>query len=243
MPDESTPNTPESYEDRITAALDDDAPPEIKRLLAENNDFAKQVALARQFESKLKSVLFRWDCPTAQELGDYHFQLIDPTTATKIKDHLTHCVHCQAELEELTAFLKQSPQITPEPKIEKLLRGLPRPGDIIARLLPPLPHRAATGLRGDSQGPRILQADGMTLFIETEKQNSHFLIKGQLAADELEEWYGSLVQVVQGADLISVTSVDDEGGFQFQLDKTELVKLRIENSSGKAVVVQDISIV
>lgn len=83
----------------------------------------------------------------------------------------------------------------------------------------------------------------MTLFIETEKQNSHFLIKGQLAADELEAWYGALIQVVQEADLITVTSVDDEGGFQFQLDKTEPIKLRIENSSGKAVVVQDLPII
>lgn len=242
MPDESTPTTPESYENQITAALDDDALPEIKRLLVENKDFAKQVALARQFESKLKSALFRWDCPTPQELGDYHFQLIDPTTATGITDHLTHCVHCQAELKELIDFLKQSPPITSESKIEKLLRGMPRPGDIIARLLPPIPNRATAGLRGDSQGPRILQADGMTLFIETEKQNNHFLIKGQLAADELEAWYGALIQVVQEADLITVTSVDDEGGFQFQLDKTEPIKLRIENSSGKAVVVQDLSI-
>lgn len=234
--------TPESNEDRITAAVDGEITPEIERLMAENDDFAAQVRGIRQFESKLKSALFRWDCPTPQQLGDYQLQLISPITAAEIKTHLAHCVHCQTELEELTAFLAQGQEIVPKPKTKKQQWRGARLGDIIAQLMPQVPQLSAAGLRGDSRGPQMLQANGITIFIETEKRLDHFLIKSQLAADTLDEWYSALVQVYQETNLVAVTTVDEEGAFQFQLDDSAPINIRIENSSGKAVAIQDFSL-
>lgn len=243
MADNNPTPTPDSNDNRVTAAIDGEITPEIERLLAEDVEFAEEVRSARRFESKLKSALFRWDCPTPQQLGDYHLQLVSQADAAQIKTHVVHCIYCQAELRELIGFLAQDQPVTSAPKTEKTNWGLPRFGEILAQLLSPLPQTSAVGLRGADDGPKMLQADDITIFIETEQENDQFLLKGQLAADQLDEWYGAMVQVVQVDAIQAVTVIDDEGTFQFALNNSDPINIRIANSSGKTILIQDFSLV
>ena len=56
-------------------------------------------------ESKLKSILFRSDCPPNMELGEYDLGVIEPERRDQISSHLAACPHCQVDLQQIRQFM------------------------------------------------------------------------------------------------------------------------------------------
>ena len=56
-------------------------------------------------QSGLLRALYRRRCPASQTLSDFHLGLLTGAEAAAVKEHLTECPHCAAELEGLRRFM------------------------------------------------------------------------------------------------------------------------------------------
>ena len=56
-------------------------------------------------EANLRAALYRHDCPTTMELGEYQLGFLVEPEALRVKAHLGDCPHCQAEFSRLIEFL------------------------------------------------------------------------------------------------------------------------------------------
>ncbi|MGQ0602782.1 MAG: anti-sigma factor family protein, partial [Anaerolineales bacterium] len=87
----------------------------------------------------LKS-LYRFDCLTPQEIGEFHLGLIPPSARTQFEQHLQGCPHCQTELAALRRFMETEairPFAAPEPSLADKVGGWVQ--ELVATLLPPTP--------------------------------------------------------------------------------------------------------
>jgi hypothetical protein len=66
-------------------------------------------------EAMLRRALYRADCPTTMELGDYQMGLLPGARRANIQSHVRRCRHCQAELSRLVNFLAEAPAAAHEP--------------------------------------------------------------------------------------------------------------------------------
>lgn len=106
---------------------------------------AKQYAQETQ---RLGHLLFRFDCPSSLELGEYHLNLLPASIRQQIDAHLALCPHCTAELATADSFL-ETPLVGARPP-QPLKRGngvvsslLER---LVAQLIPaPMPAMAVRG--------------------------------------------------------------------------------------------------
>lgn len=57
------------------------------------------------FENKLKTVLYRRECPPGLELGEYELGILDMARRNEIVSHLAMCPHCQADLGQMRQFM------------------------------------------------------------------------------------------------------------------------------------------
>src|SRR5687768_13842228 len=134
-------NPPPLNDEILSAVLDGDAAPEVLAHLESCADCAARLALARRFEGALSQRLHRWDCPPAQQLGDYHIGLVSFAEQRRIATHLEVCVACSAEIEELRVFLAEEAPV-PVRETRPEIAPVERPGrlrSLVAQLLPRTP--------------------------------------------------------------------------------------------------------
>ncbi|HVB26255.1 MAG TPA: hypothetical protein VNG51_30225 [Ktedonobacteraceae bacterium] len=162
---------------------------------------ANRLAEYRRLELTLSSKLFRWDCPPTQVLGEYELGMLSKELAAAVKNHLSMCVQCTAEVASLTGFLANDPMLA-EPVLqvavsvpfvapvssnnhhtvqdvkrvldnvrERSTTGMRR---IVATLLPPAPRLALQ--RGESaQGalwPRRYTAEDISISVQVDRGTS-----------------------------------------------------------------------
>jgi hypothetical protein len=65
------------------------------------------------FEMNLRALLYRFDCPSADDLRDYYWEMLPPEQTNKIAAHLQICPLCSAEHAEMVAMMA-----LPEPELE-----------------------------------------------------------------------------------------------------------------------------
>lgn len=70
---------------------------------------SQQLSRYRQLEQQLTGRLYRWDCPPNQVLGEYHLGMLASEEAACVKQHLSSCVLCAAELATFSSFLDNDP--------------------------------------------------------------------------------------------------------------------------------------
>jgi anti-sigma factor RsiW len=230
---------PPLTEDQITAALDGEAEPAIYDHLAQCEGCAARLAQAQQIERALKAGLQRWDCPTPQQLGDYHLGLVGQADAHAITRHLEHCARCSDEIEELRMFLiaDASPR---RPAARPPARPRPLwPTELIARLLPRTPALAVRG----ATGPIKAEANGVTIFLDVQPAaEGRVMLTGQVVADGMERWVGALVELRQAGKLCATAALDDLGSFSAGPLTAEPTELRVTPPSGPSLVVRDIEL-
>lgn len=79
---------------------------------------ANRLAEYRRLELTLSSKLFRWDCPPNQVLGEYELGMLSKELDAAVKNHLSMCVQCAAEVASLIGFLANDPMLAqPVPQI------------------------------------------------------------------------------------------------------------------------------
>ncbi|HLX38964.1 MAG TPA: hypothetical protein VKR42_00445 [Ktedonobacteraceae bacterium] len=79
---------------------------------------SNRLADYRRLELTLSSKLFRWDCPPNQVLGEYELGLLSKELNAAVKNHLSMCVQCAAEVASLVGFLANDPMLAqPVPQV------------------------------------------------------------------------------------------------------------------------------
>jgi len=68
-------------------------------------------------EAALQAALYRRDCPSTMELGDYQTGLLAGDQHARIHSHVQRCPHCQAELSRLANFLSEAPTPVTRPEL------------------------------------------------------------------------------------------------------------------------------
>lgn len=148
---------PPLTEDQISAAVDGTASRAVRSHLRQCPGCAARVEEAKRREQAVASVLHRFDCPTALQLGELELGLVPPDEAESIHQHLALCARCTEDLAELRSLLapEQQPEAhvatreVPQPRASWLPRI--RLDEILATLLPPAPALALRGGLGSAR--------------------------------------------------------------------------------------------
>ncbi len=184
---------------------------------------SQQVGHYRQLEQQLTGKLYRWDCPSSQVLGEYHLGMLGSEEGTRIRQHLSSCVLCAAELATLSDFLAQNPvlelpsvapQVSPAPAMhnhhhvgqvlehlqERALSGV---RTLVAALLPAQPQLVfqRDAAAQPSSWPRRYAAEDVLISLQLERAAvSRASVQVQLLG--LVTRSGAALATVQGAPVL-----------------------------------------
>jgi hypothetical protein len=166
-------------------------------------------------ERKLSTYLYRFDCPSPHDLGEYHLKILSDDQTEAITQHLTNCPHCTRELTQLRNYLSEL-----APDLDYTFQE--RVKIWIARMLPNGPEgRMVTGpipnfaLRGETDGPLMFEAGNYQLTLEIQDDPANPGLKSILGlviggVDVLHQ-----VELWQDGRSIVQTTIDDLGNFVF----------------------------
>jgi hypothetical protein len=179
--------------------------------------------------------LYRIDCPSPMELGDYHLGFVTDSRKLVLAQHVRECPLCTQELANLKEFLS-SPE--PEPNLLGAAKVL------IARLVGAQAQNGlAPALRGEAKGPLTFEADGVLILLDIQPASEgNVNILGQVAADDQDQWTGALVEIRQADQLQYSSTIDDLGAFRFEGIRSGKQELRIVPTGGSPVVVTNLGI-
>ncbi len=159
---------------------------------------SSQVANYRRIDHQLLQKLYRWDCPSSLELGEYQLEVLSLQRRAEIASHLRSCVLCSSEVATLSDFLAFDPilrepvlsaQNSAQPVVSSnhhVETGVPRLLDsarehvvsgarrVIATLLPPQPILAySRDLRAQAPAvdswPRRYTAEDVSISLQVER--------------------------------------------------------------------------
>lgn len=236
---------PPLSDDQISMALEGQIDPAVQEHLARCAGCRLRLEEARTFETKLSGALYRWDCPTPSALGDYHLGLLSADESQRVLRHVEGCPHCAAELAALRIFLAaREPNPAPRPGAGQQSRPERRSlgrrlREAVASLAPASPQGA---LRGLGSGPVVLRTASTTIFLEAQPDTAGPALVGQLIADQIEQWAGSLVEMHQKGSIQATTTLDDLGGFRCGPLLSAPVSLHIVSPSGRSIAIFDVSV-
>lgn len=164
-------------------------------------------------QDRLTARLYRINCPSPLELGEYHLNLLSAAKKLVVAQHLRICPLCTREVAQLQGFLSnlgpaREPGLLNQAKL------------MIARLVGPQGQGALVpaviALRGETQGPITLEADGIVIILDLQRApDDTITVLGQLGADNQDEWTGARVELRQAGQLRSSAALDDLGAFRF----------------------------
>lgn len=223
--------SPPEPEDRLLMAfLDGETDPELMVHLQRCPSCRARVeALARE-QKHLITRLFRSTCPSATELGEYHFHLLPPERMLMISQHLRDCPYCARELNQMEEFIGN---LTPGQDRSLLQQTKLLVAHLVGRQGESGVGQPSFALRGVDQGPTIFEADGVVVVVDLQSTNNGSVnILGQVAADGQEQWTGAKVNLLQTNGMQKTAVLDDLGAFRFEEAPSGPVQITIISPHG-----------
>ena len=201
-------------------------------------------------QNQFRKQLYRSNCPTSVELGDYHLGLLTAPQALIVSQHLRECALCSREVAELEEFLADPvPEVgllrAAKLLIARLVNGNTEPG---RQVNDGFTQVSVHALRGEVKGPLTFKADGIVIVLDIQPtSDGKANLLGQVAADSAEDqdqWTGALVELRQDKHLEFSATLDDLGSFQYQDIIPGPKELQITKKDGSLIVVSsfDVSI-
>lgn len=140
-----------SPEDTV-AFVDGESPPEVAEHIRACAVCSAEAREHDRIQRALRQKLYRFDCPSAQTVGDYQLNMLDTEQDVQVARHVLECQECTAELHSLRAYLASDPQLT--------TTTMDRVRRVVARLFTPTPGLAPAGVRGVSHGHTLTYEAG-----------------------------------------------------------------------------------
>jgi anti-sigma factor RsiW len=230
---------PELNDGQLLAYLDDAADAAVARHLADCPACRQRAGQLARLLGRMTSALYRLDCPTSAELGEYQLGLLPQPQRAALAAHLAECPHCRAEVAQLRWYLAdltraEAPNIVERAKVlvARLVSGASTPGPA---LMPALP-----GLRG-GDAPLVYEAGDVqiTLTVEASEQApERRTLFGLLIGAELA---GARVRLRQATRLAAETAIDAAGNFVLTNLETSSYELVISDRELE-IHVQDVNL-
>lgn len=200
-------SSPALDDTQIARYIEDEADEDVAAHIKECSYCSERAGEWSLLRSSLKKQLYRINCPTSIELGDYHLGYLPDPQKLVVAQHVRECVLCRQELAALEGFLAE---LTPQSNLLDDAKVL------VARLISSQAENDfAPALRGEARGPLTFEVDGIVIVLDIQlTKEGMFEILGQLAADEQDKWTGAIVELWQDNELQFSTTVDDLGAFR-----------------------------
>ena len=93
--------------------------PAVPQHLAHCQGCKSKLADYRRIEKTLIGRLYRWNCPPNQILGEYKLGLLSPEEAAAVKNHLSTCALCTADVATLADFLADDATLAEHPALPR----------------------------------------------------------------------------------------------------------------------------
>lgn len=167
-----------------------------------------------RLQKRLTSRLYRLNCPSPIELGEYHLRMLLASQMLLIAQHVRECPHCAREIAELEKFFlgelaPTGSSLLGKAKvlIARLVGG--KEGDQKSGEFSPV----FAGLRGEDEEPFIYQADGVRIVIDVQDDAEQMGFKTLLGLVTGLESNEFTIQVSQEGQVVATSSVDEIGNF------------------------------
>jgi hypothetical protein len=228
----STP--PALTDEELSAVLDGEFDRSIQQHLSRCPGCAARLAEMRQMDRLFHS-LKRIECPSPQQLADFHMGFLDNEHANIIQQHLESCPRCQDELAILINFLDLPSE---EPIPNPIIQLWDTKDEYKAT------HVDTSGnlaLRGLEEKSGHLQVGTAHIFYEISPIAKGYLLSGQVVDDEAS-WASAVAEFWQENALQQVGVLDETGEFRFEFTTGLPITLYVTSASGGILVVEDIPI-
>jgi hypothetical protein len=191
---------------QLDAYRDGERDPAVVRHVARCSACAGQVAAPDPTDRRLSAALFRFTCPTVDDLLHYQWGWLPQTQATAVAQHIADCPHCAAE----------AARLAPPPADETHPQPTGTPAErlrvFVARLLPGGASLAPAPVRATPESPKAQPVRGRPMAVQyytidaldwdvtltwTAGPGAAFTLQGQLLGPTPEEMAGGQAELVQ----------------------------------------------
>jgi hypothetical protein len=229
----------------IVAYVDGEAPVRVVDHLRSCPACQAEASRAAQTQHRLRQVLYRFDCPSPQQLGDYALTVLEPDARRQVASHVIECPRCAEELQTLRMFLNVEPEPQPGP-LERLRR-------VVATLVSPpatAPAMAYAGLRGTSvSAVQTYQAGGLTVTLgaSPKTRRGPAILSGLILWDgggpevDREAMAGGEVVLIDAAGASRTEPLDALGNFSFEIARTGTYRLEVRLPD-QIVIVEEVQV-
>ncbi len=193
----------------------------------------------KDFSKKLTSRLYRFDCPTPYDLGEYGLGLLAGDEKKAVEKHVSACPLCRKELAVQKEFLASDAD---RERIDA--RELERPRQIIpfprneVRYVAVEPEAAVRGAQAGETSRRVSITFGSGKFVELyygiRRERTSYRVSGQFVADESVEkrLSGASIELWMDGSIVAVSTVDDLCSFAHTVEKLAVVLVRVSDVQG-----------
>ncbi len=181
-------------------------------------------------EKTLKAILYRLECPSKMDLGEYDLGLLDIFRRNEIAAHTATCPLCQADLVQMRLFmaLPLADEVPLKNRKEEKTQLLERIKVIVVDLLAPpagleIPISLQPAMRGETQdmSTRVFHVDPYVIALSAMKEPSSWQkqhIIGDIipATDDEENFQHWTVYLWRAGKLLDTSAVDRDSHFFFE---------------------------
>ena len=178
-------------------------------------------ATHRRFDRALRATLYRFDCPSADDLAAHAWGELSGARQRVIDTHLTICASCEAEHADFLA-IRPHPQAAPSLSLGEVLdevfdQWAEPVRRFIARLIPqdPTAQLALRGEADDAHAPRIYAVDEIGWQIVLMRDSSDSL-SGQVLGPDEAVLAACRIGLVREDVVVSATQPDASGWFELK---------------------------
>ncbi len=222
-------------DDDLLAVLDGEANEDIQNHLGICAYCSERLGHMRKLEQGVHMIMYRSDCPTADELADFVMEVVTFDIYQSIQEHLQACVVCREEVQKLqmmftTNELPINTVSQTESFWQQLENRLHELEDRIVTLLVPRPLIASGQLRGAGDRERILNYENgsITVMLRLEKLVDGLKINGTIIDSQNEgQWIGGHAELTASGQRRFIAIIDDDENFMFEQVTAGLFELSI----------------
>ncbi len=222
-------------DDDLLAVLDGEASELIQKHLEACGYCSARLAHMRKLEQGVHMIMYRSECPSADELADFVMEVAEFDTYSSIQEHLQYCVLCREEVQKLQMiFTANELPIARVSQAERFWQQVEnRLHDLevqIVTLLVPRPLIASGQLRGAGDRERILNYEhgSITVMLRLEKGVDGLKINGTIIDTQSEgQWIGGHAELTSLELRRFIAMIDDDENFMFEQVTVGLFQLSI----------------
>jgi len=198
---------------QLLTYLAGEATPEIKAIIEGDETYQDRLERLTGLTQGIIARVYRAECPTSQELGDFYLRLVSQKQKSMISKHLKNCPLCIDELDQLRAYLEPKQGFLESTKviIARLVAGLDQLSTPSELELAPV-----WDLRGREKSALVFQADEYQIVLMPyleRKHPSRYTLTGLLAGQE--KINGDVDLLVDDRYQAS-SKIDELGNFAFE---------------------------